>query len=279
MFFKKKKVTVKIQGGLGNQLFQIAAVFHYAEKFGIVPVFKFLKKIHERKGDVGGYTYWDVFNTTNLLNVEEVDLNKYKIVNELSFSYTPFKRKLKNVCLFGYYQSPKYVNLVKEKMKAILWSNKEITTKVNTIYQKIIKKFNTKILISIHIRRGDYLKKNTIHTNLLFDYYVASIKKFPKDTPIIVFSNDQKWCEENLKKHINNPLYFISEMDVVEMLLMSKIKNNIIANSSFSWWGAYINQHVDKKIIAPKEWFGPDWKGPDGQLDWSDIYCENWELI
>lgn len=280
MLFKKNKVTILTQGGLGNQLFQIAAVLHYAKKFKFKPVFKNIERIHDRAGEAGEQTYWHILNTTGLLNVRDLKIGNYEWLEKTSFSYQPFEKKSNKVCLYGYYQSPQYTDPVKKKMKALIWSNKNLAKKANYLYKKIAEQFNTENLVSIHIRRGDYLNLSNIHTNLSLEYYVNAIKAWTKDTPIIVFSNDQQWCQKYLEKHISNPLWFVAEQDMVELLLMSKIKNNIIANSTFSWWAAYINNHPDKKVIAPKEWFGPDWKGPDGESsDWSDIYHKDWILL
>ena len=76
------------------------------------------------------------------------------------------------------------------------------------------------------------------------------------DTEIfVVFSDDIKWCKENF---IGNNFYFVeNEKDYIEMYLMSSCNNNIISNSSFSWWSAWINENENKKIIGPKNWFGP----------------------
>ena len=275
----KKQVTVKIMGGLGNQLFQIAAVLHYAKKFNRTPVFTNKKQLHTREGDVGGYTYWDIFNTTNLLNLEEINNIKFIDYKEPTYNYLPFKNSIWNVMLQGYFQSPKYVDYVKDEMLAVLWSNSLITEKIENEYQKIIKAFGTEELLSVHIRRGDYLKLSTIHTNLTFEYYEEALSHFSNEIPLIIFSNDQDWCKKELQKRVSNPLYFVTDNDYVEILLMSKIKNNIIANSSFSWWSAYLNQQEDKKVVAPKEWFGIDWKGRNGVRDWSGIYEENWIRI
>jgi len=278
-FRKQNKVTVILKGGLGNQLFQIASTLHYAKKFNFTPLFSSETKIKSSADDTVRGTYWKIFNTQNKLCLAKIDKKDYQRYSEKSFSYKPFKRKYKDIRLNGYYQSPKYVDLVRDEMISFLWSNKNVNILVNKIYKEIVDFYNTEELVSIHIRRGDYNKILDIHPRQPISYYVEAIRQFPENMPVVVFSNDQKWCKEELSKEINNSLYFIEDEDYVEVLLMSKIKNNIIANSSFSWWSTYINQNLKSKTIAPKEWFGKDWQGPDGKNDWSDIYCESWVLL
>jgi hypothetical protein len=271
---KKRKVTAELKGGLGNQLFQIAAVLNYAKSFNFKPVFTNKKQLHERDGDVGGFTYWHIFNTTNLLNLEPINESDYRGFYEEQFNYTPLFKIKKNAMLKGYFQSPKYVTPVRKEMLDLLWSNEDVSQKVNTAYQSIKDKFSTENLISVHIRRGDYLNLSTYHNNLEIEYYVNAINQLPEPYPIIVFSNDQDWCKKELSQHIKNEMYFVALKDYEELLLMSKIKNNIIANSSFSWWSTYLNTHKDKVTIAPKIWFGPE-----GIKDWSDIYDTDWIIL
>lgn len=271
-FFQKPKVNVKLQGGLGNQLFQIAAGLHYGKKHNLEIVFSENEKLHDRVGAVGGYTYWDIFNSTNLLKLETIKEKRYV---ESKFNEFPVEKTNKNLMLVGYYQSEKYTNFVRDEMIEVLWSNEEVSKNVINQYENIVNHYRTDELISLHIRRGDYLKLPNYHTNLSLDYYVKAVKEISVDFPLIIFSDDQEWCKENLSKELSNPLFFISEKDYVELLLMSKIKHNIIANSSFSWWSAYINDNEGKKVIAPQNWFGHEARSKD----WSSIYCEGWKVI
>ena len=102
------------------------------------------------------------------------------------------------------------------------------------------------------------------------EYYSQAMKHFP-DTNFIVFSDDIQWCKENFK---GEEFTFIEEDDYIELYLMSMCRHNIIANSSFSWWGSYLNQNEDKIVIAPSKWFGTD-----GRLKTENIYGEGWIVI
>jgi hypothetical protein len=287
----QNKVTIDLVGGIGNQLFQISAVLNYAKKYNYQPVFTNILNLPNYTGEPR-YTYWDIFNSQNMLHLteeENINKNQYTNYKEEQFNYTEFRNINKNTCLVGYYQSYKYIEPIKNKIFEIVNSSKLYNDNVDKLYNKIINKFNTNNLISIHIRRGDYLKYTDVHTNLEINYYLNAISKISDQFPVIVFSNDIKWCTNNLPIHISNPLYFVTYIenevtefqenqkihsDILELLLMSRIKNNIIANSSFSWWGAYLNTHLDKTVIAPKKWFEKN-----GPKNWSDIYCKNWIIL
>lgn len=273
-------VTTFIQGGLANQLFQIAAVLHYAKKHGHHPIFPNIYKLPAYTNE-SRHTYWKLLNSQNNLTLANVNENNFYRYAESSFNYNELTTFNCNVLLFGYYQSFKYADIVKSEMLSLLWSCKKINDIVEELYNNLVKTFKTTDLISIHIRRGDYLKLSAYHTNLTIDYYQKAIDLISNNLPVIVFSNDQKWCRENIPKHISNPKYFMLETediengDYIELLLMSKIKNNIMANSSFSWWASYINLNKDNKIIAPSDWFGP----ANNNANTDDLYCPNWIII
>ncbi len=121
-------------------------------------------------------------------------------------------------------------------------------------------------ICSIHVRRGDYVSIGQTHPLnphplQSLEYYKEAIKIINADK-YLVFSDDINWCKENF---IGDNYIFVDnkisslENDIFEMQLMSTCKNNIIANSSYSWWAAYFNENKDKKVIAPKLWFGKDY--------------------
>ena len=126
-------------------------------------------------------------------------------------------------------------------------------------------------MISLHIRRGDYTA-NPNHPTQDIEYYRQALNQMP-DLPVIVFSDDPEWC--NQQEFFSSDRFAISEGNATDadLCLMSLCKYHIIANSSFSWWGAWLAN--SKKVIAPKVWFGPSLP----QHDTSDLYCEGWETI
>jgi len=129
--------------------------------------------------------------------------------------------------------------------------------------------------VSVHIRRGDYLKFPDIHPTVSLDYYIKAISDIKKRKDIkcvLVFSDDIQWCKTNF--YADMIRYAEGLYDYEEMLLMSACTHNIIANSSFSWWGAYLNENPDKIVYAPKIWCGA--KANHG---WEDIYLPEMIIV
>lgn len=135
--------------------------------------------------------------------------------------------------------------------------------------------------MSIHVRRGDYINNPEtfkLHGVCGLDYYHAAIEYITKrtNTPVFyIFSDDISWAEENIKS--KNQMIFVKETphgkDYFEMYLMSVCKHNIIANSSFSWWGAWLNKSPEKIVIAPKKWMN------ETSIDTTDLVLKNWIRI
>ena len=148
-----------------------------------------------------------------------------------------------------------------------------ILKKKITNYMEDIHKNNTKYTVSLHIRRGDYLKLQHLHRVLTLEYYKKAIKYFTSEHTFVIFSDDIEWCKSNIGSYFKYVEY-IQDEDYVELFLMSKCQHNIIANSSFSWWGAYLNTYKKKITIAPKKWFGPK-----GFKNVDDLFLKNWILI
>ena len=125
-------------------------------------------------------------------------------------------------------------------------------------------------VIGLHIRRKDYLT-NSNHCALDMSYYKKALKQFEYDVPVIVFSDDSAWCHE--QDLFQDDRFMISENDsgYIDQCLMSMCSDFIIANSSFSWWAAWLGNRG--KVIAPKKWF------PDDKHNLKDLYCKGWKVI
>jgi len=180
--------------------------------------------------------------------------------------------------LFGYFQSYLWFHPYEKEIFSIFKPRPEIIDYIKNKYNNYSNK------ISIHVRRTDYITLQDCHTLLDKSYYDAAIKMLGEDNEFLVFSDDIEWCEENFKEYNcefvkerphdkellcssedfnalkelapkeKDSLMYKKE-DVTELFLMSMCKHNIIANSSFSWWAAYLNKNANKKIIAPLKWF------------------------
>jgi hypothetical protein len=108
---------------------------------------------------------------------------------------------------------------------------------------------------SLHVRRGDYLKYPNIHPTCDVSYYEKSISLVDSEN-ILIFSDDINWCKNNLLIKNKNIFFIEGNQDYIDLWLMSLCKNNIMANSTFSWWGAWLNKNKNKLVIGPKKWFG-----------------------
>lgn len=242
--------VIKIKGGLGNQLFQYA----YGRKLAIIDKKEVIFDISffdsEKSGiDTGRPFLLDKFNVDSSA--------KFRIVKENVIRKT-FKRiKAKITGNYGFYQGEKYFRGVENIIHKEFTLKNSLSKVAQEIASQILK---TKDSVSVHIRRGDYVsdvKTNAHHGTCDLSYYIEAIKiitiKITSPT-FFVFSDDINWARENLK--IDKVVYVSdSEIkDYEELILMSKCAHNIIANSSFSWWGAWLNQNNEKIVIAPKQW-------------------------
>ena len=128
---------------------------------------------------------------------------------------------------------------------------------------------------SIHVRRGDYLKLPNHHPVQSLNYLMKGVREMPEDTKFLIFSDDINWCKQNFPNIPDKFIFIEGNSDYEDLLLMSLCKNNIIANSSFSWWAAWLNENVDKKVIAPSKWFGT----ANSINNTKDLIPETWKII
>lgn len=258
-------IVCKLQGGLGNCLFQYfagvsASIDNNADIFFDISYFN--------NKNVNGVVSHFKFNLKNITN----NINEYKGNEKLTRLYDSFNYKKisnDNIYMDGYWQSEKYF---KHNFQKILST---LNLDIDLLENKNIDFENT---ISIHIRRGDYINLKHLYNNLNINYYIMSINfilnKNKNVKNIIIFSDDIKWCKDNFKLNSLNVIFSDNKDEVYDMILMSKCKYNIIANSTFSWWSAYLNNNSNKLIISPKKWF-TDKMG----LNESDIIPSNWIKI
>ena len=282
--YPTKIASAEIVGGIGNQLFLIANTLAYAWKYSLIPVFK---KIKESTSMIKTRpVYWKtVFRkipvTKNLISLYLIPIIEKEFLYHDIPSSTQFPNihNKKGILFKGYFQSAKYFDTYRKILDKFLFfispsEKKYLKKKYNELYHK------DTISIALHIRRGDYLRIPKVLINLSeTDYYKKSIiyfqEKFSKaNHKFIIFSDDQDWSKNYMKIIFPrlHPIFPI-QIDYLELYLMSCCNHQIIANSSFSWWGAYFNKNPEKIVIAPKKWFGP--KGPPKH----DLYMENWIII
>jgi hypothetical protein len=151
------------------------------------------------------------------------------------------------VDLLGYYQTEKYFKHIEDEIRKDFSFDQELLD--------TCKGFIEGDTISLHIRRGDYVV-NPNHPTQSLSYYSEALSRLKSDLPVIIFSDDPQWCKQ--QKLFDNDRFMIAEGNTTDcdLCLMSLCKYHIIANSSFSWWGAWLAN--SKQVIAPKNWFGGD---------------------
>lgn len=282
-------IIVKLLGGLGNQLFQFALGRHLAIrnktelKFDITDLLD-----HRPKGNFTlRHLSMDAFDVS-FERATDKDLNKFhlKPQNFFQFHLGKFLRKInkhqiyqekgsfydpeilkagKRSYIDGYWQSEKYF----KEIEPIIRNDLQLKKPLPSAALKQLDHISNENAVSLHIRRGDYvtniLAKQLLGT-LSLDYYQTSIQWIAqkvRDPYFFIFSDDMDWVKKNLD--LNYPFKIIEgNPEYVDLYLMSKCKHNIIANSSFSWWGAWLNANPEKIVICPKNWYADTtYKSPD----------------
>ena len=270
-------ITAQLMGGIGNQMFQIAAAKGltlklkdlYPEDYKSVKCcFDFNKCDTKLQGNVSN-TYKDNFFKS--VPNQTIGNLKYKY-KENGFKYSeipPIKEWVKGLELFGYFQSSKFFNDYRNDILELFNFSDDSIDKVSNFLKDIDNDTNT--VTAVHVRRGDYLKNPGYHPACTVEYYNEAMEIIGEGKFVFI-SDDIEWCKENFKGDNIEYSIFTSEID--DLTLISKCDNQIIANSSFSWWGAYLCESEGNIVIGPKTWFGP--KGPQ---DTHDILLENWVKI
>ena len=263
-------VTIRLMGGLGNYMFQIACAYSYAKTYN--------KKLLLKTDDI--YTVHEHYSTylnnvfSNLIFSSAFGLHFIKY-NEKSFNYQIIPNINGNVELFGYFQSEKYFINNHEIRNLFSYPNnmkRDLLIKFNNIY-------NINLLMddvcSIHVRRGDYVKIQNHHPIQSIEYYISAMNLFDNNQNFLIFSDDIGWCKNNFLNLKKNIIFVENSLDYEDLLYMSMCSHNIIANSTFSWWGAWLNQNENKVVVAPKKWFG----SALSSHNICDLYCKDWIII
>jgi hypothetical protein len=290
----KEKVIVQLTGGLGNQLFQYAVARAIS-----------LRNNMDLKVDINFFkTYkWHDYslNPFNILKdyISEVDINKsvynhslYKkmlvklgfkinwdesIYQERSLDYDDKVLGIKKTTyLKGYWQSEKYF----EEIADVIRKDFRITIEPSPLNDAVLKDINSVNAVALHVRRGNFVSEPDLlsfHGTCSLEYYQKAVEYMNErvENPVyFLFSNDITWCKESLNLDININYVDINsdKTDYEDLRLMMNCKHQIIANSTFSWWGAWLNENPDKIVIAPKQWFADE--AMNGQT--SDLIPEDW---
>lgn len=288
-------IIVRLKGGLGNQMFQYALGRVLVSKNNTeLKLDTSFYNLNLRGVTKRGYDL-DVFNISgeiahksdipffHRLYNNKVVISLLWVVRKIfknkglekSFNFDPSVFDIgKNVYLEGYWQSPKYFNSFEDVIRKDFTLKNPPTKNIQDLAKEIS---NTKALC-IHVRRGDYVgnKSHEVVNNEYYERGVSLVSEKMNIEKIYVFSDDIAWCENNLK--FKFPITFVSneyagDKGEGHMYLMRKCKSFIIANSSFSWWAAWLSYDKEKIVVCPEQWF------PDASINTSDLIPKEWIRI
>tara|TARA_A100001515_G_C4589798_1_gene215642 strand:- start:1007 stop:1807 length:801 start_codon:yes stop_codon:yes gene_type:complete len=252
--------------GLGNQMFCIATALGLAYDNDDTATFPELM-----------YPPYDFYGRTIFHKLTKLPINVTEVYHEPAYSSTIYKQipYKQNMSMRGHFQSYKYFESSQDKIIELFELPRHMSSSIEKKYKHILDNAFDKV--SIHIRRGDYLKLQGHYASLDLEYYQNALDMINKDQ-IVLFSDDIAWCKENIYFKNKQVEFIEGEMDIVDMHLMSKIPSNIIANSTFSWWAAFLNKNKDKKIIGPSQWFGPK-RSKCNETETKDLFPPDWIRI
>ena len=302
-----RKIHLRVEGGLGNQMFQYAFARAIQAKYGGVIIFDLhtyrkdklynlsLKNFHLNENIVVNASFIDRLTQLimrSVLKILNITLNLFKITGDnkikkaVSFGFFDqihtcydfymYPCRTNNIYIKGNWMSEKFFSSVKDILKEEFRIKALISRKNNDF----ISDFSSSESVCVHIRRGDHAN-STWSSKLLvcgFEYYdkaLIEMKNTLENPVFYIFSNtssDIEWIKSNYKFSVSVRYVDLSNSDYEELFLMSKFKNFIISNSTFSWWASYLSNHSNKLIIAPSKWNSGIWNV-------EDIYLKEWKIV
>jgi len=268
-------------GRLGNQMFQMASAIGIATKLGYQTKFpseSFKLDCSTSPDSYEGCKLMECFDISEefLLPLEEIGGNIRYLYRESDFTYNEQTNSLRDDCdLYGYFQTEKYFSHCRDLILNQFTFRRQYSDKASSYLENIRTSKKCSNIVSLHVRRGDYVQYPQHHPTCGTEYYDKGVSEIKShiDSPIfLVFSDDKEWC----KTVFLGDEYIISELDnpYEEMCAMTLCDSHIIANSSFSWWGAWLNKRDYKIVISPSNWLGP----AVGK-NTSDVHCKGWIII
>jgi hypothetical protein len=279
--------NIGTMGRLGNQMFQYSALKGIAANKG----YSYTIPPEHSEIQIDNYGLLEAFELTTNRNVGWVQTD-----TGVKEKFYHFDEELFNTCpddvnLVGFFQSEKYFKHIENDIR------KDFTFKEDWLNPCIEfrKEIGEQEVVFLHVRRGDpnladkrgfkwaYVNLQDQHPVQPLGYYEQALKEFPEDMPVIVFSDSIDWCKE--QEIFQSDRFMFSEPEhkysdgalvpYTDLCLMSLCDHAIIANSSMSWWGAWLQSNPNKKVIAPKMWFGPAYSDKDTK----DLYCSDWIVM
>ncbi len=254
-------IVSKLQGGLGNQLFQWAYGKSLSVKYN-VPLYLDVSFYQNQYGVTKRIFSLDKFPNLEYSIFQGNWNNLIKLIDD--FRFKEIKYGGGGIYLDGYWQSERYFMEISNTIRDSL--------RMSGSKKELFSKNNFSGSVSMHIRRTDYVTSNGYHPVQSIEYYENALDIIGKYENLYVFSDDINWCKSNLR--FKDMTFVQNSEDIDDLWMMSLCDHNIIANSSFSWWGAWLNKNTNKKVISPKRWFGEQ-----TNLNSDDIIPVSWIKI
>mgnify|MGYP001809691657 CR=1 FL=1 len=286
----KNSIIIKLNGGLGNQMFQwaLARMLQVVTGMDIYLDMSYFDKNYARPYQLNVFRIKPnkiedsatklklkvIWTLRSFLN--EKKFLGYTLYSEKQFNFEKRISKIApNTYIEGFFQSELYFGCIDNDLR----DDFQFVELLEGANKKIIDKLKTLESISIHVRRGDYVQKKryeNIYASCGLDYYKRAVdyiaQRCNQEPALLIFSDDIEWVKKNLK--LEYPCTFVSHnngsQSYKDMQLMSLCTHNIIANSSFSWWGAWLNKNPNKIVVAPKKWFN------DEEIVQTDVIPKTW---
>ena len=266
-------------GRLGNQMFQYAGLRGVAAN----REFDWVVPRPESYGD-SNYGLFDCFKMSNVKEENFGMINGQNVATgQFHFNQDFFDRCPDNVNLHDYFQSPKYFSNIEDQIREDFTFKAEILDPCQDIMSDL------ESPIFIHVRRGDYVNSQNAHPVCPVEYYKEALTHFDDEIPVLVFSDDIDWCQE--QELFAGDRFMLSEYNerypqscdtndgrqnalipYFDMCMMTLCSGGIMANSSMSWWGAWLISNPTQPIVAPKQWFGEQYK----DYNMNDLRPEEW---
>lgn len=253
---------MKLYGGIGNQLFQWA----YAKSMSLD---NNLDYVFDDSHYEICYKHFYALDRIPAIQQEcklSRDRQADHIVND-PLQYQPLHNLPSNKTFYfdGYWQCERYFRHHADLIRSLLKPQGEIKERLLSRYRDSLKNS-----VSLHVRRSDYLDSNGFHPVMGPEYYEKALEAVGPVDNILIFSDDIPWCKDTFK--FDQRVFVEGNNNIEDLWLMSMCDHNIIANSSYSWWGSWLNDNPDKKVVAPSNWFGNF--GNNQQ-----IYLKDWIVI
>jgi hypothetical protein len=271
-------------GYLGNQMFQYAALRGIAAKNNL----QWIVPAPDTETPYN-YNLYNAFEMSSSTTDNFTELNTERILDVQSFNFID---KLYNSCpdnsdLVGYFQTERYFEEISDEIRKDFTFKKDIIKTVDDFFSTIDDKKNC---IFLHVRRGDYKNHPDHHPLLTIEYYKKALDLFDDKLKVIILSDDIEWCKE--QEFFNQDRFYFSDFSLekdkrsvyenvrfslpyIDLCIMSSCSGGIVANSSLSWWGAWLINNPVNSIIVPDPWFGPAYN----HFDTSDLIPKRWRKL